>query len=121
MSRLHHRRTIRRRASRSNRMAQAASAGLATAAHRYQCDPLEKRVLLSTITWTNRGLASDNFTSTFGVNAAAARNVVDAVIAAYTRVITSFNYFNVFPLLHNDNYNMTLSMNSGGTGFGAGA
>src|SRR5688572_9131160 len=53
------------------------------------------------IIWTNRGLASDNF-AVFGAQAAAARNVVDAVLVAFERMIGDFNYsngtnnFNVF-------------------------
>jgi hypothetical protein len=44
------------------------------------------------IVWTNRALASDNFTDTFGANAGAARAVVDAVIQQYERIISSMNW-----------------------------
>jgi hypothetical protein len=43
------------------------------------------------IVWTNRGQASDNFALAFGTSAEAGRQVVDAAIAAWERVITSFN------------------------------
>ena len=43
------------------------------------------------IVWTNRGQASDNFGLAFGTSAEAGRQVVDAAIAAWERVITSFN------------------------------
>lgn len=43
------------------------------------------------IVWTNRGQASDNFALAFGASAEAGRQVVDAAIAAWERVITSFN------------------------------
>src|SRR5262245_62391794 len=58
---------------------------------RFACEPLEARVLLSTIAWANRGEASDGFDATFGTNAAAARAVVDAGIDAWEQVIASFN------------------------------
>ena len=74
-------------------------------------EPLESRRLLSTITWTNRGLASDNFAATFGVNAGAARNVVDAVIDRYEETIASFNYTNATQL------SLNIVMRPG-TGFG---
>ena len=63
------------------------------------------------IVWTNRGQSSDRFASTFGANAAAARAVVDAVIAAWERVITNFNYSD-----GSGNYNVTISMDSAGGG-----
>lgn len=43
------------------------------------------------IVWTNRNMASDNFGLAFGTSAEAGRQVVDAAIAAWERVITSFN------------------------------
>lgn len=43
------------------------------------------------IVWTNRGQNSDNFGLAFGTSAEAGRNVVDAALAAWERVITSFN------------------------------
>src|SRR5439155_6428771 len=51
---------------------------------------LEDRTVLSTIVWTNRGLASDNFASTFGGNRELARNVVDAALLSWQRVIGDF-------------------------------
>lgn len=42
------------------------------------------------ITWSNRGQASDGF-STFGTSAAAGRAVVDAVLAQWSRIISSWN------------------------------
>lgn len=44
-----------------------------------------------TISWSNRGAASDGFASTFGTSANAARAVVDAVFAQWGRIISSFN------------------------------
>src|SRR5262245_22722544 len=48
------------------------------------------------IIWVNRGVTSginnDRFSDVFGANASAARQVVDAVIDAWERVISSFNY-----------------------------
>ena len=57
-------------------------------------ESLERRVLLSTIVWDNRGTLqndSDRFNSTFGVNAAAARAVIDGAIRSWERVIVDFN------------------------------
>jgi hypothetical protein len=57
-------------------------------------EPLEKRDLLSTIAWTNRGGPSndsDHFGAAFGANAAAARLVVDAAIDNWERIIPNFN------------------------------
>jgi Ca2+-binding RTX toxin-like protein len=60
---------------------------------RLEVRELESRTLLSaTILWTNRGQASDDFDAIFGTQAAQARSVVDAAIAAWQRTITSFNY-----------------------------
>lgn len=90
-------------------------------------EPLEDRLLLSTINWVNRGMASDNFASTFGANAPAARAVVDAALGAWQRVITDFQQAVpdlVLCFLGTSNPNtldITLSMNSTGTGFGGGA
>ena len=49
-------------------------------------------MLLSTIVWTNRGLAGDNFAATFGANAATARGVVDAALSHWARAIDNFNF-----------------------------
>lgn len=56
------------------------------------CEPLEPRVLLSTIVWANRNDPANNFASTWGVNTAAAMAVVDEVINQYERVIVDFDY-----------------------------
>jgi hypothetical protein len=82
-------------------------------------EPLERRTLLSTIVWTNRGTAqndSDNFNSCFGVNAALARSVIDAAIQTFQRVIVNFNYSN-----NSNTYNLNVSMDGSGTGFGGAA
>ncbi len=76
---------------------------------------LEDRTVPSTITWTNRGQASDRFDSTFGANANLARGVIDATLTSWTRVLTSFNQPG-----GGNNINVTISMSSSGTGFGAG-
>jgi hypothetical protein len=80
-------------------------------------EPLEDRTVPSTISWVNRGGASDtdNFASVFGANAGAARAVVDAAITSWQRVITSFNY-----TFGSDTYDVTVSMAAAGTGHGAG-
>ncbi len=57
-------------------------------------EPLEKREMLSSIVWTNRGGAgndSDLFGAAFGAQAAAARLVVDAAIDNWERIIPNFN------------------------------
>ncbi len=43
------------------------------------------------IIWSNRGAASDGFDSSFGTSAAQGRAVVDAVLAQWSRIITSWN------------------------------
>lgn len=53
------------------------------------CEPLEHRVLLSTITWTNRAI-SDNY-GIYGGNANIARAITDRAIDDWERVITHFN------------------------------
>src|SRR3954465_11091763 len=77
-------------------------------------ETLESRRLLSTITWTNRGLASDNFTSTFGANAPAARAVVDAAVSWWQRIINNFNYSD-----GSNTFKLTIQMLPTGTGAGA--
>ncbi len=54
-------------------------------------ESLENREVPSTITWTNRGQASDNFAAVFGTNANLARSVVDTAIGEWTAVISNFN------------------------------
>ncbi len=68
------------------------------------------------IVWINRGLASDQFSSTFGANAGTARGVVDAVLRHYERVINSFNQPG-----GGNTVNVTISMDTSGTGLGGGA
>jgi hypothetical protein len=53
-------------------------------------EPLERRFLLSTINWTNRG-TTDNF-AIYGGNANLARTIVDRAIDDWERVIVNFNY-----------------------------
>ncbi len=65
------------------------------------------------IIWTNRGLASDNF-AVFGANAERARQVVDAVLVAFERMIGDFNYSN-----GTNNFNVSIS--TGGNHNGASA
>ena len=62
------------------------------------------------IIWTNRGQASDNF-AVFGANATRAREVVDAVLIAFERMIGDFNYSNG---TNNFNVNITTSGNHNG-------
>ncbi len=81
-----------------------------------QVELLEDRTLLSTITWTNRGTPGDEFDSTFGANAPAARAVVDAVLTSWQRAINDFNQPS-----GGNNIDIKISMNTGGTGFGAAA
>jgi hypothetical protein len=45
----------------------------------------------TSIVWANRGQASDNFAATFGASAGVARNVVDAALFDWQRIITSWN------------------------------
>jgi hypothetical protein len=71
------------------------------------------------IVWTNRGITSgssdDRFDDIFGAEAETARRVVDQVIIDFERMIGSFNYTTP------SNFNLTLSMGSAGSGFGASA
>src|SRR5579864_8991213 len=55
-------------------------------------EPLEARVLLSSIFWVNRGQESDGFNAVFGARADDARVVVDSALYAWQRVINNFNY-----------------------------
>jgi hypothetical protein len=62
------------------------------------CEPLEVRRLLSTINWVNKGTGAgagdtDDFNAMFGVNATAARNIVQRAIGDWERVISDFNGF----------------------------
>ena len=60
---------------------------------RLMLEPLESRIVLSSITWTNRG--ADGFDAAFGADAAEARAIVDAAIDSWEAVIRDFNYANV--------------------------
>ena len=73
---------------------------------------LEDRVVPSTITWDNRGQASDGFAAVFGANANLARSDVDAALADWANLISNFNYSNGTNTFH-------VSISVGGTGFGA--
>jgi hypothetical protein len=54
------------------------------------CEPLERRVLLSTFTWTNR--ATTNFATVYGAaNAALATAIVDRALADWGRILVNFN------------------------------
>jgi hypothetical protein len=70
------------------------------------------------IIWVNRGVTSginnDRFNDVFGANALAARAVVDAVIDAWERVISSFNYSGGAP----DVYSLYVKMDSAGASLG---
>ncbi len=70
------------------------------------------------IVWTNRGGGGsdgdDGFDDVFDGNAETARRVVDAVIAEYERMITSFNYPDF-----STTFNLTVNMGAAGLGGGA--
>src|SRR5688572_21369229 len=70
------------------------------------------------IIWVNEnttsGLNDNRFDDVFGANANKAKAVVNAVIDAWERVITSFNYANNAP----DVYNLYVSMKSSGDDLG---
>ena len=65
------------------------------------------------IIWTNRGQTSDNF-SVFGAQAETARNVVDAVLLAFERMIGDFNYSN-----GTNNFNVSISTSGNHNGASA--
>jgi hypothetical protein len=82
-------------------------------------EPLEMRLVPSTIKWVNEGTSSndsDGFGSVFGTNASLARGVVQAAITSWQRVIANFNYSD-----GSDEYDLTINMASGGTSNGANA
>jgi hypothetical protein len=83
---------------------------------RPQVECLETRTVPSTISWTNRGQASDNFATVFGTQADTARGVVDAAIAAWQNVIQNFNYSD-----GSNTFSLTVSMDPTTTGLGASA
>jgi hypothetical protein len=88
------------------------------------CEALEPRRLLSAIVWSNRGSTAndtDGFNRVFGGLANQARAVIDADLAAWQRVIASFNYGN-----GTDTYTVAVNMNAAalttpGNGVGANA
>ncbi|HTK78649.1 MAG TPA: hypothetical protein VL371_25550, partial [Gemmataceae bacterium] len=79
---------------------------------RPRLEALEDRTVPS-IVWTNRGQASDRFDSVFGARAGVARNVVDAAITSWERVITNFNQ-----LFVPNRIDVDISMDSVGAAFG---
>ena len=79
-----------------------------------QIDVLEARILPSNLVWSNRGQASDRFTEVFGTNAEPARRVADAALASWARALDKLN----LPGQADPNrYELTISMEPGGTGF----
>ena len=64
----------------------------------FAAEPLEPRVLLSNIVWTNRGGAggsgsdTDNFAAMYGSQAGAARAIVDLAISYWSQIIVDFNW-----------------------------
>jgi hypothetical protein len=74
---------------------------------RLRLETLEDRLVPSTITWTNRGQASDNFAAVFGSDAALARSVVDTGIREWTSVIGNFNQSG-----GGNNIDITVTMNT---------
>ena len=62
------------------------------------CEMLERRTLLSTISWVNKGTGAgagdtDSFNAIYGASATAARNIVQRAIDDWERVIVDFNGF----------------------------
>ena len=86
-------------------------------------EQLEVRMVLSTIVWTNRGQANDNFDALFGAGAPAqsARAVVDAAIDAWNRVVVDFNHAPGVAGPNGFDLELTLAMdpNAANTGCGA--
>ena len=59
------------------------------------CQPLERRMLLSTINWTNRGTLTndtDGFNANYGANAAVARANVQRAVDDWAQAIVNFNF-----------------------------
>src|SRR5687768_11345265 len=80
-------------------------------------EPLEPRLLFSTISWTNRGTMAndtDGFNSVFGANSEWARGVVRAALDAWQQRILFFNYSN-----GTNTFSIDISMEPAGTGAGA--
>lgn len=68
------------------------------------------------IDWTNRGLTNDGFNATFGTSAETMRNIVDAALFAWQRVITNWNRSDGSTTLQ-----VSISVGAPGTGFGGSA
>src|SRR5262245_2401651 len=65
----------------------------------------------TSIVWSNRGQPSDNFDATFGTSAGIARNVVDAALAQWQRIITNWNR-------DDGSTSLQVNISIGGSGFG---
>jgi hypothetical protein len=77
----------------------------------YACEPLERRWLLSTFSWTNEG--SDNF-GVYGGNAGLARSIVHRAMQFWEKVIVNFNHAVPFTNL----FNLTVNASGGGIASG---
>ncbi len=58
------------------------------------CEPLDRRILLSTINWTNKGTATsdtDGFNAAFGGQSTLAREIAQRAVDDWERVIFNFN------------------------------
>jgi hypothetical protein len=76
----------------------------------FALEPFEPRLLLSTITWTNRG-TTDQFNAVYGANANIARAIIDRVLDDWELIVTNFNYIS-----GSNNYNVTVrAQDLGGT------
>lgn len=86
-------------------------------------EQVEQRTMLSTIVWTNRGDAGDNFDALFGAGAPAqsARAAVDAAIDAWNRVVVNFNHAAGVTGPNGYDLELTISMNAPGANTGCGA
>ena len=84
-------------------------------------EPLEDRIVLSTIVWANRGTVGDNFDAAFGAGAPAdqARAVVDAAIESWSRVVTNFHHAAGVTSPDGYDLSLTISMNLANAGNGA--
>src|SRR6266436_1325805 len=102
--------------ARSLRRGLGASSAAARSRSHLTLECLEDRMVLSTINWTNRGQAGDNFAAVFGANANLARSVVDTAIREWSTVIQNFHQVN-----HGDNkhIDVTISMNTNNNSGGA--
>lgn len=80
-------------------------------------EPLEARRVLSTFVWSNRG--DDDFADVFGSQAEAARQVVDAAMDVWERIIVDFNY-NETPSAGSNTFELEFFTDSGDATCGAG-